>query len=129
MMFRMMKRTKPSIDARRRSMNFLAVRQGWTNARKKAVAAMNASSMPGRLSSKPTTRAAIASKTQIARRISVIFLFCGGEKALVMIVSFLIVDFVYSCLTIGSTDSSYTAISLFIIILNQDILRFVSLSI
>jgi hypothetical protein len=41
----------------------------------------------------------------------------------------LIVDFVYSCLTIGSTDSSYTAISLFIIILNQDILRFVSLSI
>ena len=99
-MFKIMKRTKLSIDARRMDMNFLAVRQGWANARTKAVAARKASSMPGRLSSIPTTTAAIASKPQIARRISIIFLFFGGEKALVMIVSFLIVDFVYSCLTI-----------------------------
>jgi len=39
MMFRMMKRTKPSTDAKRSIMNFLAVRQGWANARTKAVAA------------------------------------------------------------------------------------------
>jgi hypothetical protein len=95
MMLRVMKRTKPSTDIRRRNMNFLAVRQGWTNARTKAVAARKASSTPGRLSSIPTLTAAIASKPQIARRISVIFLLCSVEDALVMILSFLIVDFVY----------------------------------
>jgi len=99
MMFRMMKRTKPSIDAKRRNMNFLAVLQGWTNARTKAVAARKAKMIPGRLSSIPAAAAAIASKPQIARRISVIFLLCGVEKALVMIVSFLIVGFVDGCLT------------------------------
>ena len=100
MMFRMTKRAKPNTDARRRNMNCLTVRQGWTNARTKAVAARKASSMPGGLSSIPTMTAAIASKPHIARKIRVIFLSCGVEKALVMIVSFLIVDFVYSCLTI-----------------------------
>jgi len=44
--------------------------------------------MPGRLSSIPTTVAAIASKPQIARRISVIFLLFGVEKELIMIISF-----------------------------------------
>ena len=109
MMFRTMKRTKPSIPARRRNKNFFAVRQGWTNARTKAVAARKASSMPGRLSSIPTTTAAIANKPHIARRISVIFFLCGVEKALIMIVFLLIVDFVYGCLTIDSTDFCYTA--------------------
>jgi hypothetical protein len=46
--------------------------------------------MPGGLSSIPAAAAAIASKPQIARRISVIFLLCGVEKALVMIVMQLI---------------------------------------
>jgi hypothetical protein len=69
-------------------MNFLAVRQGWTNARTKAVAAGKANSTPGGLSSIPTTTAAIVSKPQIARRINVVILLCGVEKALVMIASF-----------------------------------------
>jgi len=56
--------------------------------------------MPGKLSSIPTTPAATASKPQIARRINVIILLCGVEKALVMIVSFLIVDFVFGFLKI-----------------------------
>jgi len=81
-------------------MNFLAVRQGWTNARIKAVAARKARNMPGRLSSIPKTTAAIASKPQIARRISVIFLLYGVEKALIMIVSFLIADFALGYLTV-----------------------------
>ena len=88
MMFRMMKRTKPSTDARSRNMNFLAVRQEWANASTKAVAARKASSMPGRLSSIPTTTAAIASKPQIARRISALILLLGVEKASLMTVSF-----------------------------------------
>jgi hypothetical protein len=88
MMFRMMKRTKPSIDARRRNLNFLAVRQGWTNARTKAVAARKANSMPGGLSSIPTAAAAIANKPQITKRISVLILLCGVEKASIKIVSF-----------------------------------------
>jgi len=70
-------------------MNFLVVRQGWTNASTKAVAARKASSMPGRLSSIPTTTAAIASKPQIARRISALILLLGVEKASLMTVSFL----------------------------------------
>ena len=82
-------------------MNILAVLQGWTNARTKAVAARKAKMIPGRLSSIPAVAAVITSKPQIARRISVIFLLCGVEKALVMIVSFLIVDFVYGCLTVS----------------------------
>ncbi len=69
-------------------MNFLAVRQGWENARTKVTAANKASSMPGGLSSIPTTTAAIASKPHIARRIRVILLLCGAEEALVMFVSF-----------------------------------------
>jgi hypothetical protein len=88
MIFRMTKRAKPSIDARRRNMNCLAVRQGWTNARTKAVAARKANSMPGGLSSIPTAAAAIADKPQITKRISVLILLCGVEKASIMIVSF-----------------------------------------
>jgi len=85
-------------------MNFFVVRQGWTNARTKAVAARKACSMPGRLSSIPTTAAVIASKPQIARRISVIVLLCGVEKALVMIVLF---DsrFCYGCPTVCVTGA------------------------
>jgi hypothetical protein len=46
--------------------------------------------MPGRLSAMPILTAAIASKPQAARRISVVVLLCGVEKALIMIVSILI---------------------------------------
>ena len=69
-------------------MNFLAVRQEWTNARTKAVAARKASSIPGRLSSIPTTAEAIANKPQIIKRISVLILLRGVEKASIMTVSF-----------------------------------------
>jgi hypothetical protein len=54
--------------------------------------------MPGGLSLIPTTTAAIASKPQIARRISSNFLLCGVEKALIMIVSLSIVT-LSGCLT------------------------------
>jgi hypothetical protein len=47
--------------------------------------------------------AAIASKPHIARKIRVIFLSCGVEKALVMIVSFLIVAYVYGYLNVSIT--------------------------
>jgi hypothetical protein len=87
MMFRVTKRTKPSTDARMMNMNFLAVRQGWANARTKAVAARKASSMPGRLSSIPTTAETIADKPQIAKRISVLIVLRGVEKASIMAVS------------------------------------------
>jgi len=100
MMFRMMKRTKPSIDAKRRNMSFLASLQGWTKARTKAVAARKAKMIPGRLSSIPAAAAAITSKPQIARRMSVIFLLCGVEKAQVMIASFLIVEIIYGSLAV-----------------------------
>ena len=100
MMLRMMKSPKPSTDAKRRDMNFLAVRQVRTNARTKAVAATKASRMPGRLSSIPTATAAIASKPQIARRMSVNLLSWGVESALVIFISFLIAKSVYSCLTV-----------------------------
>jgi hypothetical protein len=89
MMLRMMKSPKPSNDAKRRNMNLLAARQGCTNARTKAEAERKASSIPGRLSSMPTAVAAIASKTQIVRRINVLFLFLGVEIGALMIVSFL----------------------------------------
>jgi hypothetical protein len=85
---RMMKRIKPSNDARMRNMNFLAVRQGWTNARTKAVAERKARRIPSGLSSMPTTAATIASKAQIARRINVLFLLLGVEKAALMRASF-----------------------------------------
>ncbi len=68
-------------------MNFLAVRQGWANARTKAIAARKASSMPGRLSSIPTTAEAIADRPQIAKRISVLIVLRGVEKASIMAVS------------------------------------------
>jgi len=88
MMLRMMKSPKPSTDARRRNMNFFAVRQGCTNARTKAVAERKASRIPGGLSSIPTVTAAIVSKPQLARRKNDMFLLLGVEKAAIMIVSF-----------------------------------------
>jgi hypothetical protein len=85
---RMMKRTTPSSDARRRNMNFLAVRQGWTNARTKVVAAREANSTPGGLSSIPTAVATIADKPQITRRINDQILLRGVESASIMIILF-----------------------------------------
>jgi len=105
MMFRMTKRTKPSTDARRRNMNFLAVRQVWANARTKAVAARKANRMPGRLSSIPTATAAIASKPQIARRINVVILLRGVEKASIMTDSFLDCGFRLCRPTLFAVDS------------------------
>jgi len=54
MMFRMMKRTKPRTDAKRRNMNFLAVRQGWENAMTKAIAESRARSKPAGWINSPT---------------------------------------------------------------------------
>jgi hypothetical protein len=99
MMFMIMKRTKPRTDAKRRNMNFLAVRQGWANARTKAIAASKASSTPGRLSSIPTMTEALVDKPQTTKRTSVLILLRDVEKALIMTISFLIMDFVYGCPT------------------------------
>jgi hypothetical protein len=79
------------------------------NAGTKAVAARKANRIPGRLSLIPTATAAIASKPQIARRINVVILLCGVEKALIKIVSFLIMDFVYGCLRDWLTGKGGTA--------------------
>lgn len=98
-MLRMVKRTKPRTDAKRRKMNNLVVRQGWANARTKAVAASKASRMPGGLSSIPTTTEAIADKPQIAKRISVLILLRGVEKASVMTISFFDSGFIKVCPT------------------------------
>jgi hypothetical protein len=84
----MMKRTNPSTAANSRNMNFLAVRQGWENARTKVTAASKASSMPGGFSSIPTTVEAIADKQQITKRISVLILLLRVEKASIMTISF-----------------------------------------
>jgi hypothetical protein len=88
MMFRRMNRIRPSSDARMRNKNFFIVRQGCTNAMTKAVAERKARRIPSGLSSIPTAAAAMASKTQIARRINVLFLLLGVENAALMIVSF-----------------------------------------
>jgi len=81
MLFRMAKRTNPINDAKRRSLNCLAVRQGWANARTKVISARKANSMPGGLSSIPITTAAIANKAQIAKRIRVRVLLLGMVRA------------------------------------------------
>lgn len=81
MMFRMTKRIKPIIDARRRNMNFLVVRQGWANARMKTVAERKASSTPGGLSSMPMDVALNAKRTQITKNMSVVIIFRGVESA------------------------------------------------
>jgi hypothetical protein len=88
MMFRMTKRTIPRTDVKRRIMNCLAVLQGWTNARTKAIAARKAKSMPGGLSLIPTTAAAIVNKPQITRRIKVLILLRDVLKESNMTVSF-----------------------------------------
>ena len=72
MMFRMMKRTKPIIDAMRRKANFFATRQGWTNASTPAIAAKKASSTPSGLSSIPTMAEEIANKTLTPKRINIL---------------------------------------------------------
>jgi hypothetical protein len=92
--FRMMRRTEPSTAARRRNMNFLAVRQGWANARTKAIAARKASRMPGGLSLNPTTAAAIVNKPLITKRIIDWILMRDVENASIIIASFLAVIFV-----------------------------------
>lgn len=51
------------------------------------MAASKANSTPGRLSSIPTTTEAIADKPQSAKRISVLVLLRGVEKALTMTIS------------------------------------------
>jgi hypothetical protein len=87
-MLNITKGTKPTTDAKRMNMNFLTVRQGWTKARTKATAASKASSTPGRLSSIPTTTAAIADKPQTAKRTSVLILLWDVEKASIMTTPF-----------------------------------------
>jgi hypothetical protein len=87
-MFMTTKRTKPRTDAKRRNMNFLVVRQGWENAKTKAIVASKASSTPGRLSFIPTTTAAVANKPQTTKRTSALILLRGVEKASIMTNSF-----------------------------------------
>jgi hypothetical protein len=80
-------------------MNFLTVRQGWTKARTKAAAARKASSKPGGLSSIPITTETIVNKPQTTKRITVLFLLPGVDKASIMTISFLIIDFIDGCPT------------------------------
>lgn len=94
MMFRTTKRIDPITDARRKSMNFLAVRHGWTNARIKAFAAKKASNIPGGLSSIPMDAAVIVNTAQIIRRMNVTSLFRGVESAS-------IIDSLLSCLEVS----------------------------
>ena len=89
MMFRIKKTTKPRTDPRSRNMNFLAIRQGWANARTKAVAASKARRMPGKLSLIPTTADAIADKPQATKRIRVLNLLFRVERASIMTISFM----------------------------------------
>jgi hypothetical protein len=102
-MLNMTKRTKPTTDAKRMNMNFLTVRQGWTKARTKAAAARKASSKPGGLSSIPITTETIVNKPQTTKRITVLFLLPGVEKASIMTISFLIIDFIDGCPTVCVT--------------------------
>jgi hypothetical protein len=102
-MLNMTKRTKPTTDAKRMNMNFLTVRQGWTKARTKAAAARKASSKPGGLSSIPITTETIVNKPQTTKRITVLFLLPGVEKASIMTISFLIIDFIGGCPTVCVT--------------------------
>jgi hypothetical protein len=102
-MLNMTKRTKPTTDAKRMNMNFLTVRQGWTKARTKATAARKASSKPGGLSSIPITTETIVNKPQTTKRITVLFLLPGVEKASIMTISFLIIDFIDGSPTAGVT--------------------------
>jgi hypothetical protein len=95
MMFMMTMRTKPKTEVRRMVMSFLVARQGKANARTKAIAASKANSTPGRLSSIPTTTAAVAHKPQITKKTIVLILLRDVEKASIMTISFLIMDFVY----------------------------------
>ncbi len=91
-MLNMTKRTKPTTDAKKRSMSFLTVRQGWTKARTKAIAARKASRKPGGLSSIPITIETIVNKPQTTKKITVLFLLPDVEKASIMTISFLIID-------------------------------------
>jgi hypothetical protein len=104
-MLNMTKRTKPATDAKRRNMNFLTFRQGWTKARTKATAARKASSKPGGLSSIPITAETIVNKPQTTKRITVLFLLPGVEKASIMTISFLIIDFIDGCPTVCVSGS------------------------
>ena len=79
-----MKKTKPRTDAKNRDKNFFVIRQGWVNARTKAVAANKARSMPGKLSSTPIMAETIADKLQTTKRISVLILLFRVEKASIM---------------------------------------------
>ena len=78
-MLNMTKRTKPTTDAKRRNINFLTIRQGWTKARTKAAPARKASSKPGGLSSIPITTETIVNKPQTTKRITVLFLLHDVE--------------------------------------------------
>ncbi len=73
--------TKPTTDAHRKSPNLFAVRQGWTKARIRAVAAPKAKRIPGGLSLIPTTTAAVAEAQQIARKTNVRVRLRGVDRA------------------------------------------------
>jgi len=74
MLFKIMKNVKPRIDARRRNINFLGDHRWSANAKMKAIAASQVSSILCGLSSMPMMMEAIAGKTPIGRKIGILVL-------------------------------------------------------